>query len=307
MMYAIIEFHADDYGLFPSQSLETLDCYQNGCLNAVSIMPNSPYLSECMEMLQPYQKDIKTAIYLNFMEGHSVCAPEQVSLLTNGDGIFDTSFGKLLLAGILPNRKEYQRQLRREIHAQIHAVTPFLDPSRPLRIDGHAHYHMLPVVFDSLIQVLEDEKLNVEYIRIPREKLPIYLKARKALEGIKLINLVKVMILNLLAIRNRQKHREYLEHMEDKLFLGVALSGNMTRKNVDAILPGALRETEKTGQGIEILAHPGGVYDPAETAQLTHPDDKKFLTDDLRKREKEMFCTLKNRWVHQKESEQKNE
>lgn len=41
-----IEYHADDYGLCPAQSREILDCYTDGRLNAVSIMPNSPLTTE---------------------------------------------------------------------------------------------------------------------------------------------------------------------------------------------------------------------------------------------------------------------
>lgn len=286
-----IEYHADDYGLFPSQSQEILDCQQKGCLNAVSIMPNSPYLAECMELLRAYQGKLKMAVHLNLMEGHCLCAPEQVSHLVDERGVFNGSFGKLLLKDILPGRKEYRKQLRKEISAQIHTVMAYLPPETPLRIDGHAHYHMLPAVFDSLIQVLEAEGLNVEYIRFPSEKWRIYISSKKSLEYIKPINAIKVAILNLLAERNCRKHRKYLPHLERRLFLGVALSGTMTEKNVSAILPKAIQEAKKNGWGIELLAHPGGVYAPEDISQLTHPDDIKFLTSPFRRREKEMFCT----------------
>lgn len=288
-----IEFHADDYGLFPAQSQEILESYQNGCLNAISIMPNSPCLAECMEMIRPYQEKIKMTVHLNFMEGHSLCEIGQVHCLTDERGIFNASFGKLLLADLLPGRKEYRRQLCREISAQIHAVQAYLPAEMPLRIDGHAHYHMLPAVFDSLIQVIEEEKVDVEYIRIPREKLSLYLQNRRALEGIRPINIVKVVVLNLLAARNLKKHKKYLSSIENRLFLGVALSGNMTAKNVSVLLPGAIREAKTKGLGIEILAHPGGVYDPTDISRLTHPDDVKFLTSEARKKEKEMFCILR--------------
>lgn len=288
----MIEFHADDYGLFPAQSQEILDCIQNGCLNGISVMPNSPHLSECMEMLRPYQKGLSIAVHLNFMEGHSVCAPEQVNLLTDSHGIFNVSFEKFLLISCLPNKREYQRQLCREISAQIHALIPYLEPDRALRIDGHVHYHMVPMIFDSLIQVIEEEKLNVEYIRIPREQCSIYWRIKGMAMRIKLINWLKVLILNVLAHRNRKKYGETLSKTEDKLFLGVALSGNMSYANVSAILPEAVKEADKRGQAMEILAHPGGVYAPSDVAQLTNPSDIAFMTSNMRKKEKEMFCTL---------------
>ena len=287
-----IEYHADDYGLFPAQSQEILDCCINGRLNAVSIMPNSPYLAECMELLWPYQGRLKTVVHLNFFEGHCLCPPEQVPHLADARGIFTCSFGKLLLAGFSFRRKEYGQQLREEIRAQIHEVQQYLTPGTPLRIDGHAHWHMLPVVFDSLIQVLQEEKLAVEYIRFPDEKLSLYLRNRGKLSSFKLINLVKAVVLKVLVVRNRRKYRRDLASMEDRLFLGVALSGNMTLQNVRAILPDAIQEAEEKGRGIELLAHPGGVYLPEDIAQLTYPDDVKFLTSEARRKEKEMFCGL---------------
>lgn len=104
---------------------------------------------------------------------------------------------------------------------------------------------MFPVVFDSLIRVLKEEKLDVEYIRFPCKKLSIYLSVWRSLEDVKPINLVKAGILNFLAIRNREKHKKRLAHMEDKLVLGGVLSGNMSYKNVTSILPNAARKEKK--------------------------------------------------------------
>lgn len=287
-----IEYHADDYGLCPAQSREILDCYTDGRLNAVSIMPNSPYLAECMELLRPYLGKLKVAVHLNLLEGHCLCPSEQIPYLVDTKGIFASSFGKLLLAGVSFKRNKYCQQLREEIRAQIHAVQQYLDPEAPLRIDGHAHWHMLPVVFDSLIQVLQEEHLSVEYIRFPSEQISLYLQNGRKISGLKVINSVKVLVLKVLAARNRRKYRSYLASMEKRLFLGVALSGNMTLENVRAILPSAVHKAKKKGWGIELLAHPGGVYLPEDIAQLTHPDDIKFLTSEARRKEKKMFCKI---------------
>ena len=67
-----IEFHADDYGLFPAQSCRILDCYHHGVLNGISIMPNSPCLEECMELVRPVRKDLQLTIHLNLVEGKAL-------------------------------------------------------------------------------------------------------------------------------------------------------------------------------------------------------------------------------------------
>lgn len=286
-----VEYHADDYGLFPSQSREILDCHQKGCLNAVSVMPNSPHLSACMERLRAEGADVKITVHLNLIEGHSLCPPDRVSGLVDRHGVFTVSFGKLLLAHLLPGKRELGRQLCEELRAQLRAVQAHMPPGAKLRVDGHAHYHMLPIVFDSLVQVLGEEGLEVEYIRFPDERLGLYARVLGRLEGVRLINLVKVVVLKLLSARNRRKHGAYLAPMEKRLFLGVALSGHMTEKNVKALLPGAVKKAAAKGWGIELLAHPGGVYEPGDIAALTHPDDVAFLTGDDRAKEKEMFCS----------------
>lgn len=284
-----IEYHADDYGLFPVQSLRILDCHQCGNLNGVSVMPNSAFLKETMELLRPYQKEIAVTVHLNFIEGKSLCPAEEVPLLTDQNGIFKGSFGNLLIHSFLPGRRRYREQLKKEIRAQIFAVKDYLEEGTPLRIDGHAHYHMLPVAFDALVDVIREEKLNVSYIRIPREYLSLYLPHWNRLRDFAPINLVKVLILNFLSWRNRRKYGDILGSLEQRLFMGVFLSGSMYGNNVTPILPSAIRLAEKKGWGLELLAHPGGVYEDEDIARLTNADDVAFLTDPARCTEATLF------------------
>jgi len=289
----VIEYHADDFGLFLAQSQEILDCYRNGCLNGISIMPNSPYLKECMDLLDK-NNNIKIAIHLNFMEGKCLSSPSKVSLLVDEKGTFSSSFGKLLFHSFLPGKARYRKQLKEEIFLQIKTASSYLK-NRPLRIDGHAHYHMIPIIFDTLIEVLREENMEVEYIRIPCENLKLYLHNYKNLDKISCVNIVKVITLNILAARNLWKHRKYLSSMRNQLFIGVMFSGNMNLKNVQMLLSDAIKISSKGKYGIEILAHPGGVYKETDIAQLTHPDDIKFLTSKQRKKEKEMFYLMQRK------------
>ncbi len=288
----MIEYHADDYGLFPSQSQRIIRCCRDGVVNGVSVMPNSPYLPECMELLHPFWEHIQVAVHLNFMEGRSICAPEEVDLLVNERGEFNISFGKLLLVSILPGRRRYRNQLQKEIRAQIHAVLPYLE-GRPLRIDGHSHYHMLPLVFDALMDVVQEGNLPVSYIRIPVEYGKVYFRSRKKLVQFLPVNLLKVLILNLLAKRNRRRYRGFLDSLEQSVFSGVMYSGRMCTQNMSALLPEMKRLAEQRGENLEILAHPGGVYEREDIAQLTNKNDIAFLTSDFRQAEAEAFISLK--------------
>ena len=284
-----VEYHADDFGLFPTQSQRILDCYRNGMLNGVSVMPNSEELARCMALLRPVQKDIAVTVHLNLIEGRSLCAPKDVSLLTDEDGIFKVSFGELLLHSFLPDRNAYRQQLKKELRAQIFAVKAFQAADAPVRLDGHAHYHMLPVVFDALIDVIREENLKVSYIRVPREYASLYIRHWKELQDLSPINLVKVLILNVLAARNQRRYTDYMDSLEQSVFLGVFLSGRMYRENVAPILPDAIRLAKKLNRGVEVLAHPGGVYEKEDIEKLTNADDLAFLTSDFRRREATMF------------------
>lgn len=289
-----IEFHADDYALFPRQSEEILDCYREGCLNAVSIMPNSMHLSECMEMIRPFRNNLKITIHLNFLGGCSVSNPNEVGRLVNNKGVFCLSFGQLLFRSFLPWKGSWKTQIKQEIRAQIYRCLPYLEKNMPLRIDGHAHWHMLPIVFDSLMEVIQEERLRVAYIRMPKEKLSFYFRmyADGLFIKISFINLIKAFVLNMLVLRNQRKHYSYLWQLEKKIFLGVVFSGNMFYKNVKAALPYAIQHAANTGQEIEILAHPGGVYYAEDVSALTFVGDKRFLTSEARLEEKEMFYKM---------------
>lgn len=281
-----IEFHADDYGLFPTQSHRILDCHRNGNLNGISVMPNSPHLPECMSDMYQFSEEVAVTVHLNLIEGKSLT---EVPLLTDKNGNLNCSFGALLLHSFLPGRDQYRQQLKQELLAQIRAVQKYFPEGMPLRLDGHAHYHMLPVVFDAIMDAIREENLNISYIRIPREYPSIYLRCVKKLQDFAWINLVKVLVLNLLAFRAEKKHGDVLKNLERRLFMGVFLSGRMYYENVIHLLPGAVALAERKGMDLEILAHPGGVFEPEDIAEITSAEDRDFLTSHLRNREKSLF------------------
>ncbi len=282
-----IEYHADDFGLFLNQSKRIMDCYHSGNLNGVSIFPNSASLDACMELLHPAWPRVAVTVHLNFMEGRCMTVP--MKGMTDENGILQLSFGPMLLRSFLPGQAKWKAWLKAEISAQIHAVRTRLPEGMSLRLDGHAHYHMLPLIFDAMIEVIREENLPVSYIRIPREYPLLYLRHIRNLKDFALVNVVKVWILNILADRNDRKHKAYLETLERKLFLGVFLSGRMYRENLLPILPGAIALARKKGLHLELLAHPGGVSEAEDQALITSRDDLAFLTSPMRGREVTLY------------------
>lgn len=290
----MIEFHADDYGLFPEQSRRILRCREEGVLNAVSIFPNSPDLQRCLEQLDPVARELRLTIHLNLMEGRSLCPPEQLPLLVDGEGVFRVSFSSLLLAPLTGKYGQYRQQLKRELSAQIHALLPYLQAQgAPLRLDGHAHWHMVPVVFDALMDVIREEELPVEYIRMPAEPVGLFFRHLPALFPFHPINIVKTALLRILCRRDRRRHGQALARMKQSLFLGVLFSGNFGYAKFRALLPDARRLAENRGWDLELLAHPGAVYEPEDVEKLTNRDDVRFLTSTCRDEEGQALRRLK--------------
>ena len=290
----MIEFHADDYGLFPEQSKRILACRSGGVLNGTSLMPNSEHLAECLEMLRPYADGMRLTVHLNLLEGASLCPAEELPLLVDAKGVFRVPFLTLLLAPLSRKRDEYRRELRSELRAQIRAVQPFLaELGAPLRLDGHAHWHMLPIVFDALMDVIREDELPVRYIRMPSEPLSLYLHHLVRIFPFHPINLVKTALLRILCRRNRRRYRKELAGLEHSLFMGVLFSGGFTLEKFRLLLPDAVRMAKRRGWDLELLAHPGAVYEPEDVRALTSRDDVVFLTSPAREKEAAALISLK--------------
>ena len=291
----MIEYHADDYGMFRTQSRHIIDCYHNGALNGISIMPNSPYLAECMEEIKDFKKKLAITVHLNLVEGQPLTG-DRASRLIDNDGNFNIGFAKLLFVGFVPVlRRLYYRQIRREMEAQILSCREYMNDGK-FRLDGHVHYHMLPLVFDAMMDVVKEHNLEVSYIRFPREDLGLYRKVSGKIKGVKLINVIKVLVLNTLANRNERKYEDMLVSLgvQRKFFMGVMLSGHMFYDNVKECIPVAADIMADRGlQDMEILFHPGDVTDIAEVSQITSKDDLDFLNVNSANRFKEAEALVK--------------
>ncbi len=269
-----IEIHADDFGLFENQSNRIIECIDNGAVNSISIMPNSPNLKNSMKLLG--NRDIKIAVHLNFVEGKAISPIEKISHLVDHNGIFNSSFFKLLAGSYIPfYRGVLKREAKIEIANQINATKDYVKEN-DFRIDGHCHYHMIPVVFDALMEVLLDENISVSYIRIPDESLNFYHK-KGVREKIKFINIVKTCILHVLTQRAFLRYGAFLRNLEKRTFYGVTYSGQMNSTNAKYIL-----DNLDLNERAEILFHPGSVIEEGDVAQLTNSDDIVFLTSENR-------------------------
>jgi hypothetical protein len=275
------EFHADDFGFFTAQSKRILQCGENGALNGISVFPNGDEMADCLALLEDHSPAL--TVHLNLLLGHCLSAPSSVPLLADQNGIFCVGFGELLFCPLFGKRNAYKQQLKQELSAQIHALQPvFQEKNLPLRIDGHAHWHMIPVVFDALMEVIRDEQFPVSYIRIPAEPASVYWKNLFRILPFPPINIIKSVLLSILAKINLRRWNRMIRQMEEHVFLGVLLSGCFDLRRMRAVLPDAEALAEKRGCGLELLAHPGAVCERKDIDRVTNESDRRFFTSPAR-------------------------
>ncbi len=287
----IVEYHADDYGISIEQCERILDCHIKGCLNGISIMPNSEILNEAMELVKPYEKDIAYTIHLNLRDGKANADPKLIPHLVDKNGIYNVSFGKFVLASYIPGiRKVFREELAIEYKAQIDRLSSYFSDGN-IRIDSHGHYHMVPVMFDALCDIIKKHNINVTFIRVPKENVALYLRHKREIKDFKIINFVKVAILNFFAWRNQKKYPEIFQKARPYDFMGVMLSGHMSYDNVSPVFMEAVSLAKKAGNNLEVLFHPGSVHEH-EALEKLNPEGRWFFTDSWREKEADALKSL---------------
>lgn len=266
--------HADDFGLSLEQSITILACSTacggEGALNSTSMMVGSPAFEECAALVRPHVEagNILLGLHLNLVEG-PCCAPaDEVPLLVGEDGMFKLGFASLLKESAGRNRAELKRQLVCEITAQVERFCEAFPALRScFRVDGHQHFHLIPLVFEALGEALAACNVRVEYLRIPTEPLaPFFALPRKQLTYPP-VNLVKNALLNALWHQCRP-HLSAFTGMDGKpitieensaVFYGLVLSGCMENALGPGLLNRMLAVGKKQGRSTELLFHPGGM------------------------------------------------
>lgn len=261
--------HADDFGITLEQSkiILGLTSAGGGPLNSLSVMANSPQFESCMALLDDAPADLHIGVHLNFVEGACCADPRDVSLLVDEKGVFCLGYGGLLKSSFGAAGKELRRQVEIEARAQIVRVVERLPQvGTHLRLDGHQHTQLIPGVFDGICNLIEHDRLHVEYLRIPAEPTLPFLSP--AVFGqVSPVNWIKHALLNILWMRDRRRWKDlYAQWGSDPraLFCGVAFSGAMTAERVGRVLPQLAHTACKQGRSLEVLFHPGRVARPQD-------------------------------------------
>ena len=247
----MIYFCADDYGLNDISSMRIKKCVDEGVLNKVSVFPN--FCESHPEILSENKK-VYLSLHINLVEGKCISAPSEIYLIADKDGKFRYTFNGLLKLDLF-QRNKFREQIHREIKAQVLYWKEKFGENTKFMIDSHQHTHMIPGVFKELLRVIQEENIQLEYLRIPSEPVLPYIKQPSLYHTYTPINIIKQWLLKFLWMIN--KLRLGGKKIPTAYFFGILFSGKMDEKRVKKVLPHYVKLAEKNKKDIEVLFHPG--------------------------------------------------
>ena len=236
-----IDIHADDYGVSRHASEDLLELLKEKKLNSISVIPNMSCYRVCMDRLHEEWNNLEEkpliCVHMNLMEGHCLSDVDKVPQLVDSRGYFSCSWGSLLLGSYQKRtRGALQKQIQMELAAQIERVMADLPEGCALRLDSHQHTHMIPVVRDAMLAVMDEKKYPVTFVRDSREPLKPFLQQIPLIPSYGIANMIKNVLLNLYAaplekaLQKRQIHTS--------LLWGLNMSGHMDIDRIRKIYPG---------------------------------------------------------------------
>ena len=158
-------------------------------------------------------------------------------------------------------------------------------------IDSHQHTHMIPLIFKTLMRVIEDEGLNVQSIRIPAEPILPYVFTPSLYFEYNLIGLIKQWLLKTFALVNRRELKK--SKIQSAYFMGILFSGKLNEARIRKLLPHYLKLANKYNKNIEIGFHPGYVKSGEKLLDGSRQDFRKFYFSPWRNIEHETLINFK--------------
>ena len=233
----ILVVNADDFGLSQGINRGILSAHQNGILRSTSIMPNGSAFEDAVRIARE-TPELGVGIHLSLIGEKSVSPAGELRGMVNDEGLLPDSYPAFTRQ--LLSKRFNAGHVRTEIRAQIELVlTAGIDPTH---IDSHQHLHMLPAVFDIVLDVAREYAIPV--VRIPLHR------GGGTGRGGTIARLVQALILPRID-RSRLRQVEAAGLRTADWFWGLEVSGKMDEASLMATL-------QSLGLGVnEVMCHPG--------------------------------------------------
>ena len=269
-----LDIHADDYGVSLNGAEDILECLREGALDSISVIPNMSCFEKCVERYfqekEKFLKEPLITVHLNIMDGRPILPKEEVLDLVDKDGFFKLTWGKLFLLNYSFGKKKRcaKEQLKKEFLAQTAAVQKAFG-LKEIRLDSHQHPHMIPFVFDILMELCDEQKGKVTFVRVAKEPLLPFL-----------------LQLSLYSTYSPAIKKLKKRGLSYELMWGLIMSGNMDEKRIRKLLPVMEHVAKKKGKKLEILFHPGRMLESERTDEYRKEGFYKFYCSENRWEEK---------------------
>jgi len=147
--------NADDFGLNSTINVAILYCFENGIVNSTSMMVNTGFFEESVQLIQKNPVVSNVGIHINLAEGKPVTGFNDRKYIDH-NGNWD--FAKVNNKFNFLNRAE-KESFKKEIDAQIDkALSSGL---KITHIDSHCHLHNLPCFYQLFLAVAKQHKLKI--------------------------------------------------------------------------------------------------------------------------------------------------
>jgi chitin disaccharide deacetylase len=247
---------ADDIGLTASITDGIARYVQKRTLSSVSLIANGYAFDHAIRKIQE-TRPCFVAVHLNTVECPPVADARDIPDLLDRHGRLHLTFFQTLLKFLFRGKaaREFLRaQFKIEYRAQIRKVQNALGPATPIRVDSHQHLHMIPFLFDTLMDL--NREFRFAYVRLPREPFLLSAKLIREWRIYRPSSIIKSLLLRSLAWRNaRRIKRHGIPHSD--LFLGVMFPGPSRPELTEHLIDLLLSKASNSGSCLEILFHPG--------------------------------------------------
>ncbi|HEV2664947.1 MAG TPA: hopanoid biosynthesis-associated protein HpnK [Blastocatellia bacterium] len=257
--------NGDDFGYSEAVNRAIVLAHREGVLTSCSLMVNERAAPHAVELARS-NPDLAVGLHLALVLGRAALPHDEIPHITGPNGDFTTSPFR---AGVhYYFSPAARRELRREMRAQFErfAATGL----RFSHVDGHAHLHQHPVIFDELIKLCEE--FGVRRVRVVKGEMRLSLKLdRKNLPA----KLLLGTVYNLLgrAAERRLRGRDFVR--PQKVY-GLLQSGDMNEDYLLGLIRLIGRPDQFDAVSGEIYAHPLA-FDAAEAAKRANPGGEREL------------------------------
>ncbi len=257
--------NGDDFGYSEAVNRAIVLAHREGVLTSCSLMVNERAAPQAVDLARS-NPSLAVGLHLALVQGRAALPHAEIPHITDPNGNFTTSPFR---AGIhYYFSPAARRELRREMRAQFERFT-----STGLRfshVDGHAHLHQHPVIFDELIKLCEE--FDVRRVRVVKGEVRLSLKLdRKNLPG----KLILGTVYNLLG-RSAERRLRGRGFAQPQKVYGLLQSGDMNEDYLLGLIRLIGRPDQFDAASGEIYAHPLA-FDADEAAKRENPGGEREL------------------------------